>query len=287
VEGRILSIDGHQLVYLTAGDQAAPALIFVHGWNSHKRLWASTIEAFQHSHYCVAIDLLGFGESDKPRRADYSLPGQGRRVLALADALGIDQFVLAGHSMGGQIALAIAALLAPDRVRQVISVDGVVMGRANGEFEQFVIPLVIANYYAPVITPVVHRLAQIPVMARYMFRHQFHRIDSVPFDAWREDRHLATQPGIHHGAFHSLEAIRALDMRPHLPALKCPALAIFGAHDRVVEVDQGRLIEQLAPQGRLAVIDDCGHLPMLEKPEAYLAILRDFIGQTAETPGGS
>jgi 2-hydroxymuconate-semialdehyde hydrolase len=97
------TFDNHQLTYTTAGHADAPPLLLIHGWLSYRGVWQQTMEAFKDSHYCVAIDLLGFGNSDKPADADYSIAAQGQRVLQLANALGIDRFTLMGHSMGGQI----------------------------------------------------------------------------------------------------------------------------------------------------------------------------------------
>src|SRR5688572_33414155 len=105
-----------KLMYTTVGHPAAPPLLLVHGWLSYRGVWRQTMEAFKDSHYCVAIDLLGFGNSDKPAGGDYSIAAQGQRVLQLANALGLDRFALMGHSMGGQIALCVASMLAPARV---------------------------------------------------------------------------------------------------------------------------------------------------------------------------
>ncbi len=83
-EQQYLTIDGHCIAYITAGDPAAPPLVMVHGWLSHAGVWRSTFEAFQDSHFCVAIDLLGLAASDKPANGDYSIPAQAKLVLALS-----------------------------------------------------------------------------------------------------------------------------------------------------------------------------------------------------------
>jgi pimeloyl-ACP methyl ester carboxylesterase len=130
--------DGYTLVYTIAGQPGALPVMMVHGWLSHRGVWRQTIDALQDSHCCVAIDLLGFGDSDKPARADYSIPAQGRRVLQLADALGWERFALMGHSMGGQIALCIASMLAPHRITQLVSVAGGVSARLNPYLDKVV-----------------------------------------------------------------------------------------------------------------------------------------------------
>ena len=57
-----LTIDGHRLAYLTAGDPSAPPLLLIHGWLLHAGLWRQTIDAFRDTHYCVAVDLLGHSD---------------------------------------------------------------------------------------------------------------------------------------------------------------------------------------------------------------------------------
>jgi len=95
-----ITSDNHKLTYTKVGHSDAPPLLMIHGWLSYRGVWRQTADAFKNSHYCVAIDLLGFGNSDKPADADYSIAAQGQRVLQLADALGFDRFTLMGHSMG-------------------------------------------------------------------------------------------------------------------------------------------------------------------------------------------
>ena len=126
MEGRMkdntIQVDRYQLSYTTAGRDNSPPLILIHGWMSHRDVWAGTMKVLKFSHRCIAIDLLGFGDSPKPEDSDYSIPAQARRVLELADALELEDFALIGHSMGAQIALYLAAKRAPQRVDKVISV---------------------------------------------------------------------------------------------------------------------------------------------------------------------
>src|SRR6185436_21147097 len=124
-----LTINSHRITYAMAGDPAAPPIIMLHGWLSYGGVWRQTFEAFQNQFYCIAPDLLGFGDSDKPAQAAYSIAAQAQSILELANALGCARFTLIGHSMGGQISLELASRLAPERVIKLVSVAGVVSGR--------------------------------------------------------------------------------------------------------------------------------------------------------------
>src|ERR1051326_1279433 len=78
----------HQLMYTASGDPSKPLLIMIHGWLSYRGVWRTTVPALQDRFYCVAVDLLGFGDNDKPVEADYSIAAQAQRIVALADELG-------------------------------------------------------------------------------------------------------------------------------------------------------------------------------------------------------
>ena len=136
-----INLNGDNLVYSVFGSPNAPLLILIHGWFSHRGVWNETIATFKDYYYCVAIDLLGFGDSEKPIDGDYGINAQGERVLALAEKLGFDSFSLIGHSMGGQIAFCIASILAPEKVEKLVSVSGVVTGKLSPIVERIIYPM--------------------------------------------------------------------------------------------------------------------------------------------------
>ena len=98
-----MDVANHKLIYTASGDPANPLLIMIHGWLSHRGVWRTTVPALQDRFYCIAVDLLGFGDNEKPADGDYQIVTQAQRIVALADELGFQKFNLIGHSMGGQI----------------------------------------------------------------------------------------------------------------------------------------------------------------------------------------
>jgi pimeloyl-ACP methyl ester carboxylesterase len=273
-----ITCDGHKLVYTTAGQPDAPALVMIHGWTSYHGVWQKTIEAFEDSHYCVAMDLLGFGDSDKPKDGDYSIETQGRRVLHLADTLEIGAFTLIGHSMGGQITLCIASMLAPDRVAKLISVSGVVAARltpvAEREgFRDMRLGKLLPFYYA-----FGHWAVRKPSGARSSsFRNWFYDMDAIPYTDWEIDRRMTLQTDARFSNSEALTAIYSLDLTEHLSKITCPTLVIFGQQDAIVPVNDGHLVEQHVPDSHLVLIDRCGHFPMYERTQQYLDTVRAFL----------
>ena len=270
----------YTLAIATAGEHTNPPLLMLHGWNSYNGVWRSSMDALQDHFYCVAIDLLGFGRSDKPPHANYSIQAQGRRVLAEADRRGYTHFALAGHSMGAQIALWMAANLCPSRVDFVVSVAGPVMPSLTRFSNCAVLPTVLLLSALPDLMRVGWRLAHRRWFAWTALSWWFFHVREMPFDAWAEDREMALLPDIVPAMCAAARAIYSLDLVPDLPAIHAPVLAIAGQQDAAVPAHHSQVIHAQVPHSKLLLLERCGHFPMYEQPTAYLAALRRFALQT-------
>lgn len=102
-------------------------------------------------------------------------------------------------------------------------------------------------------------------------------MDAVPLDEWATDRYMAFQPGVHISAHKAAQAIHALNLTSQLAEIASPTLAIAGQQDAVVPISDSRLIEQHVPDGRLVLIEKCGHFPMYEKTQQYIEALQAFL----------
>src|SRR5512133_2597052 len=171
------TIKGKQLACTLAGNPQNPPIIMIHGWTSHRRVWRQTIAALEGKYYCVAVDLLGFGASDKPDNVDYSLSAQAQRIVMLADQLGFKTFSLLGHSMGGQIAAYIAAVIAPRRVEKLVSVGGVVTGKLSDTVEKTSVPFYRAARNMPWLFGLARSLVKSPIIAKGLFKVWFYNMD--------------------------------------------------------------------------------------------------------------
>jgi pimeloyl-ACP methyl ester carboxylesterase len=275
------AIDNERLHYVTAGSTQNPPLIMLHGYTSSHHVWRTTIPALESHFYCVALDLLGHGESDIPPHGDYSIIAQGKRVLALADKLGFERFSLMGHSMGGQISLCIAALLAPERIENVIDVSGVVAAKLTPFVETTVFKPLKLLYGTPMgyLMESYTRIfgSRFKFAARNQFASWWYDFDSRDFDWWLIDRELANRRGIRHVWYHGMNAIEGMDLTPHLSNIKARTLVIFGDKDNVVPVSDGYLAEKFVPNSQLKIITNCGHFPMYECEQEYLEIVCDFV----------
>jgi pimeloyl-ACP methyl ester carboxylesterase len=120
VEGTARSSDGVAIRYEVHGTEGRP-LVFVHGWSCDRSYWRGQIEHFARGHQVVTVDLAGHGESGHGREA-WTMPAFGEDVVAVVEELGLEDFVLVGHSMGGDVIVEVALRL-PDRAVALVWVD--------------------------------------------------------------------------------------------------------------------------------------------------------------------
>ena len=274
-----LTLDGLRIAYTTAGESSKPPILFLHGIMSHKGVWSRTIDYLKRDHFCLATDHLGFGESDKPRRGDYTIARQAERALRVADHFGLDKFILAGHSMGGQIATYLAAKLAPDRVQKLVSVDGVVTGKLSDHVEQVTRRMVAIGERIPASYALFRTLVEWKPLADWVSGPWFHKPADLSFDGWKLDRRMAMNPAIAPSTPKAWDSLNATDLTSMLKNIVAPTLVIFGSRDGTVPVEQAHTFKAQLPSAELVIINECGHFPMYEKFDEYIAVLERFLGE--------
>lgn len=269
-----IEIDGCQIAYTQAGSDANPPALLLHGITSHRGVWSRTVERLQSDFHCVAIDHLGFGDSDKPNGADYSIQQQAGRALKVADHFGFDRFILIGHSMGGQIATYLASTLAPQRVVKLVSVSGVVTGALSARVQG---TKWVFDGMGLAVFPLLRPLSSWKPLGCAIFGHWFYQPAALPFEAWAADRFHATNIEIARSSFAAWNSLNATDLTGALDRISAPTLVLFGAQDGTVPVAQAHLFKQKLPAAQLVLIDQCGHFPMYEHFEAFIQPIQEFL----------
>ena len=256
------------------GPPGAPVVVLVHGSNASLHTWEPWVERLSGHVRIVSVDLPGHGLTGATVEQDYTIAGMAAFLDAFTKALGLDQpFVLAGNSMGGNVAWRFA-LAHPDRVAKLVLVD------AGG--------VVVPGTDAPV--PLAFRIARTPGLreiARFVTPRSL--FDSGLHDAFYDpalvtpamvDRYweLNRRPGTR--AANVARFSLPFDVEPanHLGELKLPVLILWGRQDKIVSVHSADVFKAALPQAELKIYDQCGHLPMEEKPDQSAADLLAFIG---------
>src|SRR3712207_3086896 len=275
VEERNVEVDGLPIRYLTAG--MGPPLVLLHGAGDNALDWRWVMPFLAATHQVYAPDLPGSPDSARPA-ADYSPAFFERFAGAFVDALGVERAVMVGNSLGGLIALRLA-LSEPARVRALVLVDSAGLGRAvNPAFTSVNVP-------GPFEAAIPFWRTPVGAYQRAWGRTALlftHPPGSVPREWLAEQCRLALSPGYLEAHMAVLRAlVSPLGQREvlvnRLPSLKTPTLVVWGARDRVFPESQSREAVARLPEGSLALIPDCGHMPHVECPERFLAALGGFM----------
>ena len=243
-----------RLAYEEAG-QGEPAMLFVHGWSCNRAFFGPQIEHFSHQRRCVGVDLRGHGDSDKPRQ-DYTMEGFADDLAWLCQQLQIARPVVVGHSMGGVVALVLAAQY-PELVRAIVMVDGGTRGLTEPE------PAWLAR---------LRGLAEPDYLAaaRIAVEQMFLPGDDPARRSWIMEQMLATPQ---HVMLSATEQGGRCDMVAAASACRAPALYIQAGRPRPELARFG----QLCPQLVIGRTVGSGHFNQLEVPDQVNAMIERFL----------
>ncbi|MGB5337024.1 MAG: alpha/beta fold hydrolase [Woeseiaceae bacterium] len=267
LEARTVLIDGQTWHYLEGGAASAPVLLLLHGFGGDKDNWTRFSKTLVENYRVIAPDLPGFGESPRDPERDYALGAQSAWLSDFVEALELDSFHIGGNSMGGHL----AALYTHRNSRQVESV--LLLNNAGVEapnpsemwlaVQRGENPLVLSSPddFDRLLNFVSHKKPFVPwpakgVMAQRSFEHS--AFNRRIFEQYKDDR--------------------SVGLEPLLPDIEQPVLIIWGEYDRVLDVSSIDVMRPLLPHASVVVMEDTGHLPMLERPQQtakhYLEFLR-------------
>lgn len=244
-----------------------PPVALIHGFAAALGWWDEIAPDLAKDHTVIRLDLIGHGGTAAPA-AGYAIADQALVVAAVLDSLEIDRVTVIGHSMGGEVATALAEA-DPARIAQLILIDSppeadtdftllteLYLTRGTGELlSHFQSDAAIRSGLAQGFAP------GFPVPQRFV-------------DDLRQLTYTAFRSA--HGASVAYRREKATYERLAALAPVPPLLAIAGAEDAIVPVATARLYEKV-PGARVEVIDGVGHTPMVEAPERTLALIRGFL----------
>jgi pimeloyl-ACP methyl ester carboxylesterase len=257
-ELRTASFFGRNIRYYDVG--SGPPLVLIHGIGGDADEWVFCFKSLGASHRVIALDLLGFGRSDKPA-IEYCIAVFVEVLEHFLSALKIPRASLVGSSLGGWIAAAFA-LQFPDRVDKLVLVD------AAGVWD------------GPTNLPIDLHVST--------FAHMRHVMERVLHDkslATDELVELSYRQHLERGDGYTIDRVLKNLRDGHerlddtIGQLSMPVLLIWGEQDEMIPLGNGRLMQRLIPGSRLDVIPQCGHLPAFEKPIEFTNCVLNFLGQ--------
>lgn len=266
-----IDIDGVRVHYQEAGDKHAPAMVLIHGFASSTLVWSKVFLKLAAAGYrVIAVDMLGYGYSAKPRNGEYTIPGQAKLLTRLLDHLGIPRAIFVGSSYGGAVA-ASCALDYPKRVEKLILVGAV---NNNRPLEFTLMRL----FGSPVVGDVVSPLL---IGSRRLLRRRMKRVydrHSWVLDERRVDaRHLPLRAsGTQRAIVRTVRGWDAERISRDAHLITQPTLLLWGENDPDIPLADGERLHAEIPGSRLLVFLNCGHIPHEEYPEAFTNIVSDF-----------
>ena len=282
-DGWVTLPTGARIYFRRAG--RGDTVLLLHGIASSTQVWRRLIPTLARHHDVIAIDLPGCGRSHKPE-SDYSVGTQTASIRYVLDALGVDLVTVAGHSLGGAVAMSFAYHY-PERVGRMALIGSAGLGRE--------MHLLLRLATLPVVP---HRLVSVLLSRR--LRGLRRVLDTAV-------GRVVPNPLLPHGARHrgdieelldrfedpavrraffgmlssgssiSGQAVSALD---RLGMCLFPVLILWGRDDAVFPVAHAHRAAGLIPHSRLVLLDGCGHFPQLEAAEAFTSALTTWLRDT-------
>jgi pimeloyl-ACP methyl ester carboxylesterase len=275
---RFQTIHGYLRAYIQAG--SGPALLLLHGIGDNADSWMDVLPELTRTHTVIAPDLLGHGQSDKPR-ADYSVAAYANGMRDLLTVLGVERVTIVGHSLGGGVAAQFAYQF-PERCERLVLVG-------SGGVSRSVSPVLrlVASPLADIVLPALRRpfvdLAAV-ALAEFLRRS--------PLDLGRDaDDVQRVLTGLPDAAARQafVRTLRsAVDWRGQVVTMldrsylaeSMPTQLMWGAHDAIIPVGHGYLAHKSLPGSRLEVFEEAGHFPHRQDPDRFIAVLRRFLEET-------
>jgi len=235
-------------------------MVLVHGFMGGRAQWQLQQEDLGTDRDMIAIDLPGFGANNH-LEAPKSIAGFATFVLDYLTAIGVQEFDLLGHSMGGMIVQEMVAL-APDRVRRLVLYGTAATGNLPGRFETF------EQSRQRVGTDGVSATAR-RISATWFVAFE----DAGEFENCAKIAELSSMQAMQA----ALDAMEKWSRADNLTNITCPTLVVWGEIDRTYRWPQIDALWNEISESSLAVLPGCSHAAHLEKPDLFNAIVNDFL----------
>jgi pimeloyl-ACP methyl ester carboxylesterase len=244
-------IEGGLVHYEAFGRGKGVPILFIHGWLGSWRYWMATMEALAAiEHPVYALDLWGFGDSDKSKER-FDLDSHRRLLIEFLSYLGLENPVLVGHALGAVVALE-CARLAPKLVHKIMAVS---------------LPLDVASVSRRLVS-----FSSSSRMAKMLWRRQ------ISFKEVRDEVEKAHDNAIKS----SVDSLSSVDLRSNLKELSRPTLIVYGEKDDVVKPALMRNLNGSLSNVHHLGLTDAKHFPMLEDNAKFSRLLKDFIDLKGE-----
>jgi pimeloyl-ACP methyl ester carboxylesterase len=266
--GRILNLQGRDLQVVEGGPRSGSPIVLIHCFSCAIDWWDGMRPALERDHRVIAIDLLGFGGSEKPA-SGYSIEDQAELVAQALSRLRVNDATVVGHSLGGTVAGALA-VQAPALVERLVIIDQAPNNDDYGDGLPFTAELT----FVPVIGPALWRVT--PDFAiKDGLGAAFAPGYDVP-DRFVEDFRRETYTSYDEGGSAEDDYLNQEPLDQRVQATGVPLLAIFGDEDQIFDSPKALAAYAKVPGAQTALVHGAGHSPNVEKPARTAALVLAF-----------
>jgi pimeloyl-ACP methyl ester carboxylesterase len=264
-EGTLVDLPGGSIHLQESGRRSAPPVVLIHGWTGSTNWWADAAEILARRYRVIRVDLLGHGRSEKPAEG-YTMEDQAVRAARAVAALGVRRAMVAGHSTGGEVAIALAARY-PQLTRALVVVDT----EANADQVDTSFTTKLSTW--PVAGQLIWRFAtdgQIRNGLEQAFAPGF----DVP-DVFVDDVRRMTYTSYSDTHRYSADFVEDGTQSRAYRRVRAPAMVVFGSEDELVDPAAAEDFAKLR-RTRVEIVEGAGHSPMVEKPPEVARLMTDF-----------
>lgn len=280
-----VDLHGHDVRYRRAG--SGPVIVLIHGMAGSSETWRLVMPVLAERFTVVAPDLVGHGQSAKPR-GDYSLGALASYVRDLLVILGHERATLVGQSLGGGIAMQFAYQF-PERSERLVLVSSGGLGEEVALLlrlltvpgTEYVLPVVCQRWAHDAGDTVFGWLRRIGLRPGAHLEEMWQSYGSLA-DAETRAAFLQTLRAVVDVAGQRVSATDRLHLAANLPTL-----IIWGDRDNIIPVQQGHETHRAIPGSRLDIFEGVGHFPHCEDPERFCDVVIDFMDSTVSATASS
>jgi pimeloyl-ACP methyl ester carboxylesterase len=253
-----------------------PPLLLIHGFGASTFTWRYVAPELAKTHRVIAVDLKGFGQSDKPFDERYSVFDQAELLAQLIEEKDLRNLTLVGHSFGGGVALLLALEAnqrLDGRITKLVLLDTIAYPQH--------IPVFFRLLDVPLVSQIGVRMVPPSVQTRVALEIAYFddsKIDPAEIETYAAP--LKTAAG-KHAMIHSARQILPEDiaeLSERYKTMTLPTLILWCDHDRIVPLEVGLRLRRTLPNSTLRLVQDCGHMPQEEQPASTVELIKGFIG---------
>ena len=253
-----------------------PPVLLIHGFGASTFTWRFVAPELAKSHRVIAVDLKGFGLSDKPFDGRYSVYDQAELLAQLIEDKDLRDLTLGGHSFGGGVALLLALEAnqrLDGRITRLVLLDSIAFPQN--------IPVFFRLLDVPLVSQIGVRMVPPSVQARVALQIAYFddsKIDPEEIELYAAP--LKTAAGKHAIIYSARQIVPEdiAELSERYKTIELPTLILWCDHDRIVPLEVGIKLRRTLPNSTLRLVEECGHMPQEEQPASTLALIKGFIG---------